>query len=210
MKKIGLALVAMASTAILVSCSPSVDSYPSGGEPSQGSSSAPSKSTPETPSHSSSTVENDRGEVQKKIGETAWVESESGEKLLSFTVDGFKFVTCSDYAGELNGKALAVDISVKTSKNFEGPLTVDGQPGFISFGAYYWKGYDDSGLRMNDLNSDAIQNCFESRSTLLPDYLGKAEKAEGVVLLDVTSNAGEVVFDPSGDGGWVWHYSNPR
>ena len=133
-----------------------------------------------------------------------------GELDLKFVVTEFEFVKCSKYAGELNGRALAAHVEVETSSDFEGPLTVDGAPGLISFGAYYWRGYEPDGTRMNEVDSQTIQNCFDSKAKLLPDYIGKGEKAKGMVLLDVTTKTGEVAFAPYGDAGWVWKYPGEK
>lgn len=149
---------------------------------------------------------NERGELVKELGETGGVPGADDELDLEFKVTGFEFTKCSENAPKLNGKALAVHLEVKTSADFEGPVSINGVPGFIDFTPYHWRGYDSDGTRMNEIGSQGILNCFDSKSKLLPDRIGKGEKAKGIVLLDVTSKTGEVVFDPYGDGGWVWKF----
>jgi hypothetical protein len=153
---------------------------------------------------------NDRNQLIKKLGEVGGVPGADDNLDLKFVVTEFEFVKCSKYAGELNGRALAAHVEVETSSDFEGPLTVDGAPGLVSFGSYYWRGYEPDGTRMNEVNSQTIQNCFDSKAKLLPEYIGKGEKAKGMVLLDVTTKNGEVAFDPYGDGGWVWNYPGEK
>ncbi|WP_372710988.1 hypothetical protein [Arthrobacter rhombi] len=167
----------------------------------------PSGEVPENSVPSPTSTTDERGQLVKKVGQSAGIGDSADDRSLEFTVTGFEFVKCTNaYAGKLNGRALAVHIEVQTSADFEGPLEVDGASGKISFGAEYWNGYQPDGTRMNDLNSDTIQNCMNSRGALLPEYIGKGEKAKGTVLLDVTSKSGEVAFVPYGEGGWVWKY----
>lgn len=153
---------------------------------------------------------NDRNQLIKKLGEVGGMPGADDNLDLKFVVTKFEFVKCSKYAGELNGRALAAHVEVETSSDFEGPLTVDGAPGLVSFGSYYWRGYEPDGTRMNEVNSQTIQNCFESKAKLLPEFIGKGEKAKGMVLLDVTTKNGEVAFDPYGNAGWVWNYPGEK
>ena len=153
---------------------------------------------------------NERGELIKEIGEIAGMPGQDGELDLEFTVTGFEFVKCSKYAPKLNGHALAAHVEVNTSSDFEGPVSINGSDGQIAFDAHYWRGYEPDGTRMNDISGDAILNCFESKAKLLPSGIRKGEKAKGLVLLDVTTKSGEVVFDPYGDGGWVWKFPGSK
>lgn len=174
------------------------------------SSSAPTSTAPSAALPTPTLKLNDRGQLPVDLGENTTYLGEDGNVVLKLKVTNFEFVKCSQHAGDLNGRALAAHVEVETTGDFEGPLEVDGEPGQISFGAYDWRGYESDGTRMNDLNSSAIQNCFESKSKLLPDFIGKGEKAKGIVLLDVTTKTGEVAFDPYGDGGWVWEYPGAK
>ncbi|MFJ6415885.1 hypothetical protein [Paeniglutamicibacter sp. NPDC091659] len=201
--------IAMLSALILTGCSSASTAPPTtaGHLP---ASTAPTGSAPSAALPSPTRNTNERGQLVKKLGETGGIPGEDGELDLKFAVTKFEFVKCSKYAGDLNGRALAAHVEVETTGDYEGPLDVNGAPGFIGFGAYYWRGYEPDGTRMNDLNSTAIQNCFESKAKLLPDYIGKGEKAKGMVLIDVTTKSGEVAFDPYGDGGWVWEYPGEK
>jgi hypothetical protein len=59
---------------------------------------------------------------------------------------------------------------------------------------------------MNTVESDATQNCLADETRLLPDYVGKGEKLNGIVLLDVATPSGSIAFEPDGPG-WIWEYS---
>ena len=207
-KKI-IAVASLAAALVLTGCS----SAPEAAAPSSNASSAtetPTVSRPEADLPSPTRNTNDRGQLIKELGEVGGVPGADDELDLKFTVTKFEFVKCSKNAGELNGRALAAHVEVETSGDFEGPLEVNGAPGLVSFGSYYWRGYEPDGTRMNEVDSQTIQNCFDSKAKLLPEYLGKGEKAKGMVLLDVTTKAGEVAFDPYGDGGWVWNYPGAK
>lgn len=201
--------VASLTALVLTGCSSAPEATP------QASNTSPTAASPtiappaaDLPSPTRNT--NERNQLIKKLGEAGGMPGADGELDLNFVVTEFEFVKCSKYAGELNGRALAAHVEVETSSDFEGPLTVDGAPGLVSFGAYHWRGYEPDGTRMNEVDSQTIQNCFDSKAKLLPDYIGKGEKAKGMVLLDVTTKTGEVAFAPYGDGGWVWKYPGEK
>lgn len=170
--------------------------------------STPSATPTPTPTTTSKT--NDRGQLVKKIGETAGLFTDEGDTstpTMTFKVTSIKPIKCdAPYATPPNGTALAVALEIVTTPTFEGPLQVNGQPGMISFGPYYWKGYAANGTRMNTVDSPVKHGCLADATRLLPDHFGKGEKLNGLVILDVATPSGEVAFDPQGDGGWVWKY----
>ncbi|AUI50902.1 hypothetical protein [Arthrobacter crystallopoietes] len=167
---------------------------------------ASAKATP-TPTPTPTRNANSRGQVIKDVGETAWTELPDGTKDLKLKVTSIKPIECdAPYAGKPNGIPLAVTMEIETSPEFQGALEVNGQPGMISFTPYYWKGYAANGTRMNTVESDITHNCLADETRKLPDYLGKGEKVEGVVILDVATKKGSVAFDPYGEPGWIWNY----
>ncbi|WP_157372115.1 hypothetical protein [Arthrobacter sp. Soil736] len=170
---------------------------------------APAGSPSPTPTPTATRNENDRGQLIKKIGEAATLmtDPESDVPTMTFKVTSIKPITCdAPYATPPKGTALAVSLQVATTAKFSGPLSVNSQPGLISFGPHYWKGYAANGTRMNAIDSSIDHSCLADDTQLLPDYIGKGEKLNGLVILDVTTPAGEVAFDPDGSGGWVWKY----
>lgn len=213
--KVGVYLLVFGVGALLTACGPTTPPTETvtvtATVPASPASPAAGSDVPDASLPSPTLTRNERGQLTKKVGESAGAAGENGQVVLKFAVTGFEFVKCTnEYAGDLNGQALAIHVEVETTKDFEGPLVVDGAEGMITFGASEWKGYELDGTRMSDLNSDAIQNCMDSRAGLLPDYIAKGEKAKGIVLLDVTSKSGEVAFAPFGDGGWVWNYPEKK
>jgi hypothetical protein len=98
-------------------------------------------------------------------------------------------------------------LEIETTADFEGPIAVNGVPGQIGFGPSYWKGYADNGTRMNTVDSNINRTCLANEALLLPDYIGKGERLNGQVILDVTTPTGTIVYSPDGGGsGWVWKY----
>ncbi|PNI09442.1 hypothetical protein CXX84_04035 [Arthrobacter sp. AFG7.2] len=145
----------------------------------------------------------------KEIGETAsqLTDPKSDTPTLTFKVTSIQPIKCdAPYATQPTGTIIGISLEVATTSTFSGPLTVNGEEGLISFDPYYWKGYAANGTRMNKIDSTAVQGCLSDESKILPSYIGKGEQLNGLVLLDVTSPSGEVSYDPSGGGGWVWKY----
>lgn len=162
-----------------------------------------------TPTPTATRNENDRGQLVKKIGEAAtlFTDGEDAPATLTFKVTSIKPIKCdAPYAAPPNGIALAVALEIVTAPTFSGPLEVNGQAGMISFRPYHWKGYAANGTRMNTVESTVQHGCLADTTKLLPEYIGKGEKLNGLVILDVTTSSGEVSFDPYGGDGWVWKY----
>lgn len=127
---------------------------------------------------------------------------------MKFKVTSIKAVTCdAPYATAPKGQALAVALEIETTSQFEGPLEVNGTPGMVSFRPYYWKGYASNGTRMNTVDTGIHHNCLSDTTSLLPDYIGKGEKLNGLVILDVTTPKGSLAFSPDESLGWTWQYS---
>lgn len=151
---------------------------------------------------------NDRGQIIKSVGEKAWTTDDDQEELLSFTVTAIESIQCDAQYGTVpTGTALAVHMEIETAADFVGSLTVDGNPGQISFSPYYWKGYTPDDTRMNTVDTNIRSNCLTDRTLLLPDYIGKAEKVKGIVILDVSTPTGSIAYSPWDSEGWIWEYS---
>jgi hypothetical protein len=169
---------------------------------------APAATPAVTPTPTAIPNENGRGQLIKKIGETATRANER-EKApsLKFKVTSIQAITCdAPFPTPPKGQIIAVSLEIESASGFVGPLTVNGTPGLISFHPRDWKGYTDTGTRMNTVESDATQNCLADETRLLPDYVGKGEKLNGIVLLDVATPSGSIAFEPDGPG-WIWEYS---
>jgi hypothetical protein len=156
---------------------------------------------------------NNRGDIIKAIGENGgWKDIDGGPddpNVINFKVTSITPAVCDNpYTGEPNGILLAVTLEIETTPDFEGPISVNGVPGQVSFSPYYWKGYADNGTRMNTVDSSTTRTCLANESLLLPDYIGKGEKLQGQVILDVTTPTGELSYSPDGSSGWIWEYTS--
>ncbi|RAN69587.1 hypothetical protein B5P43_35540 [Bacillus sp. SRB_336] len=147
-----------------------------------------------------------RGELIKEIGQdSSWGYEDTGITL-HFKVTSIAPIECDRSGAKPSGTALAVGLEISTDAKFLGPLEVNGVDGQISFGSYYWRGYEADGTRMNNVDSSAANNCLMDRGRLIPDYFGKGEQLKGIVILDVTTPTGVIVFNPAGGDGWAWKY----
>lgn len=165
-------------------------------------STAPSAALP-----TSASTENDRGQLVREIGETASIGKDGDEPSFEMKVTGFEFVECTGvYAQEIQGHVLAVNVEMETAPDFVGNDGFNDVDDVMLTGWLNWTGYDEEGFKMSSLGGDGISNCFDDGRELFPDYLGKGEKAKGQILLNVTTESGEVAFDPFRSGGWVWEY----
>lgn len=126
---------------------------------------------------------------------------------LSFKVTSIETIACdAPYAPEPNGIPIAISLEIETTADFEGPIIQNGVESGIDFSPYYWTGYADNGTRMNTIDSNITQNCLADETKVLPTWIGKGEKVNGIVVLDVATPTGSIAFDPAGFGGWVWEY----
>lgn len=168
----------------------------------------PSATPAPTPTPTSKT--NERGQIIKNIGDTAGLGNPDGGDAVTmkFKVTSIKAITCdAPYATPPKGQAIAVSMEIETTASFEGPLIVNGAPGMISFSPYYWRGYADNGTRMNTVDSNIRQSCVSDPTVLLPDHIGKGDKLNGIVILDVSTPTGAVAFEPQEGVAWTWPYS---
>lgn len=205
MKNSALVAGALLTSTLLSACSPQEPQSAPPVSVAPAASVSPSSTPTPTPSRN----ENARGQLIKEVGETAGLltSGDNTPPTLTFKVTSLKPIECdAPYTSPPNGTALAISIEATTTPQFSGPLKVNNEEGLVSFGSHYWKGYAANGTRMNTVESTAAQNCLADKTRLLPDYIGKGEQVNGLIILDVSSPAGEVSFDPSGFGGWVWKY----
>lgn len=175
--KIGRLVSATAvSTLLLTGCSAPDSEIESSSEPTPTVSVEPASTPTPTPTPTPTTETNARGEVVKGIGEVAGVRPAPGEpSTLQFKVTSIKQIKCDNpnpLAADPNGIALAVNLEIKTSADFEGPLVRNGQDSGITFSSLYWRGYTKDGTRMNTVESDMTGNCLADEPRVLPDWIG--------------------------------------
>ncbi|WP_411721615.1 hypothetical protein [Mycetocola sp.] len=184
-------IVALGAAAILAlslsACGASVSSDNKGPSESQAAVEPATKTTP-TPE---AAAKSPRGNTIKQIGEPAfWKDSDSvpdSEAEGKFTVTEVKDVVCDQpYASPpTNGKIIGLTVDVETTpKLAESPM----KQVFLS--PMSFKFIAPNGTTFNgNLSSGATYSCIDN-SLNLPSSFGPAEKAHGVILLDVPAGGG--------------------
>jgi hypothetical protein len=126
----------------------------------------------------------------------------TGKTILVYTVKDVVPVTC-DYPVDMkpsNGQVMGVllDIQTGTASELEGTDLAQG----LDINALSFKMIRTDGTSVGTLSTNMIYNCLTDRTQLLPDSIGPAEKVSGMVLLDVPSTSGTLIFEPiQGAGG---------
>lgn len=188
MKKSILAVGAAAVLAISLSaCGSSVSSSTKPAE-SQAAVEPVAKTTPEPPKEATKSA---RGNIIKALGEPSfWKESSSvpdSEATGKFTVTKIEDVKCTDqYASPpTNGKLIGLTVDVETTaKLADAPM----KQVFLS--PMSFKYIAPNGTTFNgNLSSVGTYSCID-RSLVLASSFGPAEKAHGMILLDVPTGGG--------------------
>lgn len=172
-----------------------------------------SEQTAEEPATEEPTTEppgpakSERGNVVKAIGEAAGIIGEDGQPLVTFVVNSITpDVVCTQEYTEPaeNGNFLAVDVSVQTS-----PAMTDPDALITSFdmSSYHFRTIAPNGTSSNaDPDTFAAFSCLDD-SVLLPSSIGPGENVTGVVVLDVETPQGILIYENSSIGdGWEWNY----
>lgn len=189
MKKSILALGTAAILAISLSaCGSSVQSS-TGPAESQAAVEPVTKSTPTpTPEAKAKSV---RGNTVKALGEASfWKESSDvpdADATGKFTVTEIKDVVCTDkYASPpTNGKVIGLTIDVETTAK----LAEEANPS-LYLTPYDFKYIAPNGTTFNgDLATMGTMSCID-QTLILKTEFGPAEKAHGILLLDVPSSGG--------------------
>lgn len=170
--------------------------------------SAPPSPTSATPSADPGPPRNERGHLQKTIGETSGV-SGCGEDGKDMCV---KFVVTSietsqecagNYAEPPKGMFIRVEMNVETAPNLaEGNQILP----YFNAGTGGWQAIKDDGYTVGaqELNTVAVYTC-ENQPGSIPSQLAPASKYQSGVILDAPVNTVAVVFDPYSEGnGWEW------
>lgn len=189
MKKSIFALGTAAALAISLSaCGSSVSSSTKPAE-SQAAVEPVAKSTPEPTKESA--PKSARGNVIKQIGDAAfWKESSSvpdSEATGKFTVTKIEDVKCTEqYASPpTNGKLIGLTVDVETTaKLAESPMKE------VYLSPMSFKFIAPNGTTFNgNLSSAGTYSCID-QSLVIASSFGPAEKAHGVILLDVPTGGG--------------------
>ena len=150
---------------------------------------------------------NDRGNIEKKIGEEAGVlDSETGDQLLTFAVDSITpDVACdtSEYSEPevpQNGHFTKVDLRVSTAP----ALGVDS---YTTISASDFKFIGPDGLTVSDLGTFGAFSCLDEGG-FASEALGPGQKYAGSIVLDLPATTGTLIFAPyfGQTGGWEYAF----
>lgn len=189
MKKSILALVAAILAISVSACGASVQSSSAPPSESQPAVEPVTKTTPTpTPEAKPKSV---RGNTVKQVGEASfWKDSSDipdADAMGKFTVTEIKDVVCDQpYASKPeNGKVIALTLDVETSAK----LAEETNPS-LYLTPYDFKYIAPNGTTFNgDLATMGTMSCID-QTLILKTEFGPAEKAHGILLLDVPSSGG--------------------
>jgi len=145
-----------------------------------------------------------RGNLVLTPGQGAAITNSGGIDEATFVINSITVDTpCTnpDARPAENGHFVTLDVSVETL-----PVMAE-DSGSFSMDAYGFKVIAANGTTSNlDASTIASMYCYEDGATL-PSSIGPGEKATGLVVLDVESPTGVLVYnDFSSMYGWEWAY----
>lgn len=146
-----------------------------------------------------------RGNLLAAVGDTGTISSGStGQVTTKFTVNSIKEGTCDQpyaHAPE-NGHVLFVDVTVETTPE----LAQSSYPKY-TLSSYDFKFISKNGTTFNgDLGTIATYSCIADAAQFPSGGLGPAEKAQGVVVLDVPETSGILVLKSGISGGFEYNF----
>lgn len=158
----------------------------------------------ETSTNSANT--NERGNIEKQIGEEGSVIGEDGKNIYSFKVTGIEpdFKCTGEYsAPSENGKFVKVDLQITTADAATLKEQYYGNQVYMQGGA--WKYIDKNGTTYNgELGSGSSYSCIPETESI-PGNVGPKEKVTGSIILDVPATDGVIIYsDPIAEGGWEY------
>lgn len=202
-------LAAVSITALLLTGCSAASSPAAAPEvtPIASSNAAPSTEASEPPEQERS----DRGNLIKKVGQTAGLSNTNGEQSVNFMVTDIntKLKCNTDYPVKAdNGHLIAVKMDVEVKKNFADP-DYPGQT--FPTDSSSWKFISTDGTTFNgSLTTDGSINCLENKQTLPFDGIGPSQKASGWIVLDVPSTTGTLIFSYFDGSGWEWDLKDTK
>ena len=177
-------------------------------DPAMGPGKAVAPST-EPPSSSSSSApagsgDNERGNIEKQIGEEAGVTGTDGSDLMTFTVDAIQVdYPCSgDYPQPPeNGHFVGLSMHITTAPNLPADSFVDINATDFSF-------IGSDGVTVSNVDTFPAFTCAPDDEQLPSGSLGSGQQYVGTLVLDVPETTGIVQYQPLylSAGGWEWRF----
>jgi hypothetical protein len=209
-KSLSIAALALTATLALSACGSQNAVTPGNGSTPSESTKAPVTAPTadpiptDTPVAEDGPVKNERGNIVTAFGDTGTISSSaSGAVQTKFTVHSIKPIACTGEFAQApqNGKTVAVDITVETTKE----LAKDSYPKFTLSG-YDFKYIGANGTTFNgNLATTATYSCIPDSETFPSDGLGPSEKTRAKIILDVPATKGLLVLK-SGLSGFEYKF----
>ncbi|MGC5629732.1 hypothetical protein ACPYO6_15975 [Georgenia sp. Z1344] len=146
----------------------------------------------------------------REVGQVAGLADDAGEPLVELVVTSIETAqTCPSRVDEqfdpVNGHFLVVEITAAMAEaagaDAENPEDV-----FLPLAADFFTVLGPDGAEQPGTLTDASWSCYTIDELVAPSLL-PGETDSGYVVLDVASETGTLVYDPSGTGsGWAWEY----
>jgi hypothetical protein len=147
---------------------------------------------------------NERGNVEKQIGEEAGITGPDGSPAMTFTVDAIQIdLPCSgDYPEPPeNGHFVGLTMHVTTAPNLAPDSYID-----ISAGDFSFIGAD--GITVGSVDTFPAFICAADDEQLPTGPLGSGQQYVGTLVLDVPGTTGILQYQPLylDSGGWEWSF----
>ena len=146
---------------------------------------------------------NERGNIEKVLGEEGGIANFEGTPLVTFAVDAIKPVECTeeyyDYEPE-NGRIIAVDMRVATAPELGSE--------YFSVSGFEFSYIGENGVTVSNLSTIATYSCLPEKELLISGQMTPGSQYVGKVLLDVPAETGTLVYRPMSvaDNGWEWKF----
>ncbi len=156
--------------------------------------------TPTPPPTPTGPTTNRRGNLEAALGETAILTNADGSTLVTWSIDEIDSdLKCTEeYHTKTaeNGNLIGVKLTLETH---------DLQESYFSLSPYDWSYIGPDGITLTDLGTIATYGCVSDGEEMHTGELQPGQKYVGTVVLDVTTDTGTLVFEPSSinpESGW--------
>lgn len=150
---------------------------------------------------------NERGNLVKKLGESAGYLDENGNEVITFSVDAVRPINCTEEFAEPpeNGHFIAVDMRIATSPEM---ANVDYLSYFSISPVEFQYIPPGGGPVVSEISTMATYGCLPYGELLTSDQMMPGSQYAGTIVLDVPKPHGTLIYRPSmGDGtGWEWGF----
>lgn len=161
--------------------------------------------------HDGSTPELDeQGNVQKSLGESGKLYDTQNNEAFHIVVEDATYQpTCpsrlTDEQIEPNNQQfLVLNVQASLAEELPKELEIHEDEGFMPLMPENFEPYDHKGQAISGYDTEAAFECF-SDEDLLPPFISVGETVAGLIVFDLSDNAGQVAYLINDEPGWVWN-----